>query len=290
MVGAIGAPHVRRYRVAPAMEVAADVGGDPSRPSVVLLHGGGQTRHSWAGAARCFLERGWHVVNLDARGHGDSDWAPDADYSLPALVADLLAVVRTLPSPPALVGASLGGATALCAAGSQPRGWARALVLVDIVPKHETGAAKVGAFMRSHLDGFASLEEAADAVANFNPHRPRPRDPAGLMKNLRRGTDGRLRWHWDPRFVDHPRALDAQTVERAMLDAAARIRTPTLLVRGMESDVVSQAGVEELRALIPTLSVAEVAKAGHMVVGDRNDQFNRAVGEFLDVHSANGDE
>src|ERR1700680_1885101 len=79
----------RRYKVADHLELVADVGGDPKAPPVVLLHGGGQTRHSWGGAMRALIAQGYYVINLDARGHGDSNWARDGNYSLDVLAADL---------------------------------------------------------------------------------------------------------------------------------------------------------------------------------------------------------
>lgn len=275
----------RRYRGKGGLSLAADVGGDPRQPAVLLLHGGGQTRHSWDGAMRELLAAGYYVINLDARGHGESQWSAEADYGIDTLAEDLLAVIATLPAPPALVGASMGGATLMQAAGSAGRPIADALVLVDIVPRlEEQGSAKIGGFMRAHAGGFATLEDAVDAVSAYNPHRPRPRDPGGLMKNLRLREDGRLYWHWDPRFVDHPRRLEPPEFAEEMLKAARQIRTPTLLVRGLQSDIVSDAGVEELRAQMPGLEVCDVAGAGHMVVGDRNDVFNQAVTDFLRRH------
>jgi len=278
----------RRYAVPGGIEVVADVGGDPSKPAVILLHGGGQTRHSWGGAMDELLARGYHVINLDARGHGDSGWSPDADYSLDAMSADLLAVVATLPAPPALVGASMGGMTLLHAAGSSEATIASALVLVDVVPRVDpVGAQKITSFMSGRLDGFASLEEASEAVAAYNPHRPRPKDPSGLMKNLR-WRDGRLHWHWDPKFVNRTQPVEPPLMAEVLLADAERIRQPTLLVRGMQSDIVSEAGVAEFREHIPGLEVFDVAGAGHMVAGDRNDAFNVGVLGFLQRHHPAG--
>jgi len=278
----------RRYAVPGGIEVVADVGGDPSKPAVILLHGGGQTRHSWGGAMDELLARGYHVINLDARGHGDSGWSPDADYSLDAMSADLLAVIATLPAPPALVGASMGGMTLLHAAGSSDATIASALVLVDVVPRVDpVGAQKITSFMSGRLDGFASLEEASEAVAAYNPHRPRPKDPSGLMKNLR-WRDGRLHWHWDPKFVNRTQPVEPPLMAEVLLADAERIRQPTLLVRGMQSDIVSEAGVAEFREHIPGLEVFDVAGAGHMVAGDRNDAFNVGVLGFLQRHHPAG--
>jgi pimeloyl-ACP methyl ester carboxylesterase len=274
-----------RYAAPGGITVAADVGGDPSAPAVLLLHGGGQTRHSWGGAMRELLRRGYHVINLDARGHGDSDWPPDADYSLDAMVSDLRAVMATLPTPPALVGASMGGATLLYAAGMAGQTIATALVLVDIVPRvDQGGGSKIGEFMRSGRDGFATLEEAADAVSAYNPHRPRPKNISGLMKNLRQRADGRLYWHWDPRFLESPRHMEPPQFADMLHAAASRVRTPTLLVRGMNSDIVSEAGIAEFRQHLPSLEVFDVPGAGHMVAGDRNDAFNQGVIGFLERH------
>jgi pimeloyl-ACP methyl ester carboxylesterase len=276
---------VRRYRVPDGIQVVGDVGGDPARPTVILQHGGGQTRHSWGRAMRELVERGYHVINLDARGHGDSDWAPDGNYSLDALASDLHAVIATLEAPPALVGASMGGATSLVTVGNSPTRIAAAMVLVDVIPRlNREGAAKIVAFMNANPDGFADIEAAADAVAAYNPHRPRPKDVSGLMKNLRLREDGRLHWHWDPKFVRRPTKVEPPMLAAQLLEAASRVRVPTLLVRGMQSDIVTEEGVEEFRRLLPTLEVYDVMGAGHMVAGDKNDVFNQGVVSFLQRH------
>ena len=113
------------------------------------------------------------------------------------------AVSRSLARPPVLIGASLGGIAALAAiAETPPPPIARALVLVDVAPRIEAaGVARIGDFMTGNLDGFASLDEVADLIQQYNPHRPRPKDLSGLKKNLRQRADGRWAWHWDPRFV-----------------------------------------------------------------------------------------
>jgi len=275
----------RRLAASGGIELTADVGGDPAGPPVVLLHGGGQTRHSWSGAMRTLIARGYHVLNLDARGHGDSDWSPERRYTFEDLAADLRVIVDTLSAPPALVGASLGAATALELVGTSAAPLARCLVLVDLVPEaEEEGVQRIRAFMGANAGGFASVEEAADAVAAYYPHRPRPRSPSGLMKNLRRRADGRLYWHWDPAFLDLMRARTPSQFAERLLAASRGITIPTLLVRGQKSDVVGDTGVASLRAVLPQLEVVEVAGAGHMVAGDRNDAFNAGVIDFLDRH------
>ncbi|WP_283252549.1 alpha/beta fold hydrolase [Aeromicrobium wangtongii] len=246
----------------------------------MLLHGGGQTRHSWARSGARFADAGWTTMSLDARGHGDSDWDAEADYSIDALVGDLQRVIDAVGEPPVLIGASLGGMTSLVAAGETP-GLARALVLVDVAPRVEAvGTRRILDFMASAPDGFGSLDEVADAIAAYNPHRKRPSNLSGLTKNVRRGEDGRWRWHWDPAFL---RVRDEPSREAgyARLKAAAeRVTVPTLLVRGASSDVVSPEGAAELQQLIGHAVVRE-AKAGHMVAGDDNDVFATQVVQFL---------
>lgn len=264
------------------LTLVGDAYGNPAAPPVILLPGGGQTRHAWGGAAQRLAADGWYALSLDLRGHGDSDWASDADYSLPAFVADLLEVARSLEQPPALVGASLGGITSLLAAGEHARDAFTAIVLVDIAPRMEPqGVEKIVGFMRAHLEGFATLEDAADAITEYMPHRKRPKDLSGLTKNLRLGPDGRYRWHWDPEFVlGIKRPTPSQQPDR--LTAAARgLAIPTLLVRGQMSEVISEIGVREFLDAVPHARYVDVSNAGHMVAGDRNDIFAQAVIDFL---------
>jgi pimeloyl-ACP methyl ester carboxylesterase len=255
---------------------------DDSRGLVFLLHGGGQTRHSWKGAADVLAEANWSSLALDSRGHGESDWAPDGDYSMAALVADVAGVASEYDTAPVLVGASMGGLTSLVATGEGkvvPRG----LVLVDVAPRIEPeGTERIAAFMHARPEGFANLDEVADAVAAYNPHRPRPRSLEGLKKNVRLRDDGRWHWHWDPAFMTPNSNEPNRLVDPVLLEAAARnVTVPTLLVRGVQSDVLSPQGAQELLALIPGSRLVDVAGAGHMVAGDDNDIFARAVIDFL---------
>ncbi len=173
----------------------------------------------------------------------------------------------------------------MIAEGESP-GTARALVLVDVAPRLESaGIQRIVDFMTARPDGFATLDEAADAVAAYNPSRARPSDSQGLAKNLRLGEDGRWRWHWDPCFMQLDathRVARVAELRRRMEAAASFIGIPTLLIRGAQSDVVSLDGVKALQGQIPHLETADVNGAGHMVAGDRNDHFNTALLSFLD--------
>jgi pimeloyl-ACP methyl ester carboxylesterase len=159
---------------------------------------------------------------------------------------------------------------------------AKALVMVDIVLRPAAaGAEKIQKFMRAHEHGFASLEEAADAVAAYNPDRPRPSDPTGLLRNLRLRNNGRLYWHGDPRMLEARPSAEPPSWTDQLLDASNRVTLPTLLIRGGHSDIVDDEGVAEMRRLVPQIEVYDVPGAGHMVAGDRNDAFNTGVVGFL---------
>jgi pimeloyl-ACP methyl ester carboxylesterase len=271
------------------IRIAADVAGDPRDPPVVFLHGGGQTRHSWRGTARIVADRGWRTYTVDLRGHGESAWSEAGEYGLDDFGADVEAILDDIGRPAALVGASLGGLASLLALGEHPERQALALVLVDVAPHVEqAGAARISAFMETNMErGFASLEEVADAISAYNPHRPRPADLSGLRKNVRQRADGRWVWHWDPRFQTQPRKENVDghmsMVPPDRLDAAAiALRVPVLLIRGRVSDLLSEQGARDFLEIVPSAEFVDVEGAGHMVAGDRNDHFNAAILDFLD--------
>jgi pimeloyl-ACP methyl ester carboxylesterase len=272
---------VRRFQ-GDGLEIVADEAGPKGGRPVVLLHGGGQTRQAWGTALREGARRGYHMVSLDSRGHGESQWDPQGDYRLEANGRDLARVVEQLGQPPVVVGASLGGLTGLQYAADG--GALQALVMVDVAPQIEPeGAEKIRGFMKSAPNGFASVEEAADAVAAYLPHRTRPKDTSGLMRNLRLREDGRLHWHWDPKMVTRDYSV---TRDLDHLRAAARrITVPVLLIRGALSAVLSPEGVKDFLSLVPHAEFVDIAGADHMVAGDRNDAFNVAVFDFLKRHS-----
>ena len=264
--------------------IVADAAGPAAGTPVLFLHGGGQTRQSWGNAIVEAARRGYRAISLDLRGHGESDWSPGGVYGMDLFAADLRAVIGALARPPVLVGASLGGLAGLIVAAAPPPAVA-GLVLVDVATRIEEGGTReIGSFMTSAPDGFASLEEAADAVSAYLPHRPRPKDVSGLKRNLRLREDGRYHWHWDPAFIN--RRSDRARPDPALFEDAARaLRVPTLLVRGGMSKVLSPEGVREFLALVPHAEYVDVAGADHMVAGDANDAFNDAVFAFLVGHA-----
>ena len=286
------------------LTLVADQWGDPANPPVLMLHGAGQNRHAWKGSAQVLAKRGWSVLTVDARGHGDSDWSPDHRYDFENTGADVLELLSRFDQPPVAIGASMGGMACLSAQNLEPdQTLFRALVLVDIAPGFAIeGAARIVNWMAGNPNGFATLQDASDAMAAYNPNRPRPKTLDGLTKVLRQGADGRWRWRWDPQYIaskpgfgDGDEELMRAHMERTsemMLTGAKAVDAPILLVRGGESDLITPESVEEFLAQVPSADFVDVANTGHMVAGDDNDAFTAAVVEFLDrvVGAAGGAE
>ncbi len=266
------------------LRLVATARGEPDAPTVMLLHGGGQTRQSWGQTAERLAASCRYAVALDMRGHGESAWCPEGRYRVADFAADLALVLERLPRPPIVVGASLGGITSLLYAEAHDMERLRGIVLVDIATRIEVeGARRISEWMLAYPDGFDSLKAVAEAIAAYTPHRKRKPDFESLKRVVRRHPDGRYRWHWDPRFMSE--TGPAEVADRArLLRAAGTLRVPTLLVRGRESDVISLDGVREFRDTVSHAEFVDVSGAGHMVAGDRNDAFTDAVQDFLERH------
>ena len=256
--------------------------GDSAAAPIILSHGGGQTRFAWKKTAELLAEQGYYALSYDHRGHGDSTWSDDGEYNIDRFAGDQLHLAQSLSTAaekPILVGASLGGLTAMVVEGEiQPNSY-RAIVLVDVTPTlKKEGTDAIFAFMNAHLnDGFDSLEHAADVIAEYTG-RPRQQDVSGLEKNLRLRS-GRWYWHWDPKIMDiqHRR----QGGSERMLAAAAALRCPVFLVRGKQSDIVEKEQVETFLKLVPHAEYVDVEEAKHMVAGDKNDIFTEQLLLFI---------
>lgn len=274
---------VSRVPARDSVALVVEALGSPKSPPLLFAHGFGQSRRAWTRAAEFLAKRGWRAVTFDARGHGDSGRVPDGHYLLEQFVDDLLVVAHSLGQPPVLVGASMGGLLGLVAAGEIRPVPFRALVLVDITPRWEpAGVARMLGFMRAHPDGFASLEEAAGEVAAYLPQRRERKAPQELAQLLKRGEDGRLRWHWDPALLDTV-AREGERHQQRLLNAARNVGMPLLLVFGGRSDVVSDTTVREFLAAVPQAAHVEIPHAAHTLAGDDNAAFTAAIEPFLNT-------
>lgn len=275
-----------KFEVEKGFYIVGDFWGKKDKPLVVLLHGGGQTRNSWGDTAKYLAEAGWSTLALDARGHGDSSWSENGEYTIEFLVKDLKNVLSHFDQKPAIVGASMGGLTALVGEGEDEAEIAQTLILVDIAPKVEQkGIERIFKFMSANLDGFDNLDQVADAVASYLPHRPKPKTMERLEKNLRIGEDGKYYWHWDPKMLESWKRTTGGSLETyatRLMKAAQNLKIPTLIVRGGMSDVVSQRVMEEFLEAVPHVHTVDVSDAGHMIAGDSNHAFSKEVIRFLE--------
>lgn len=265
------------------IKIAADVWGSNNQELVILLHGGGQTRHAWGDTGKKLAEAGYHSVALDLRGHGDSEWHADGDYSIRAYKDDLVSIINEIGKPARLVGASLGGMASLVLAGDEINSdLCTALIMVDIgIYPDPVGSDRIVSFMLSGEKGFDSLEDVAKSISDYLPHRKKPKDLEGLKKNLRLKSDGRYYWHWDPRFIRRrPGSRDRRYFD-LQLKAAEKVTIPTLLIRGALSDVVTMEDVDYFLSVISHAKFVEIEKAAHMIAGDRNDIFAEEAIKFL---------
>ena len=275
-------------------QIAADQWGEPSGYPILLAPGGGQTRHAWGNTGALLASHGYHVTSVDQRGHGDSEWLASGEYGYPSFARDLISVAKSIAEEtgraPVAIGASLGGISSLGAQGLDATTLS-GLVLVDITPRVEVaGVEKVLGFMAANVkQGFGSLQEASDVIAEYLPHRKQPKSLDGLAKNLRLGDDGRYRWHWDPRFLNNRLSHDSarETLEADMIVAAKSLTIPTLLVRGKASELVSEENVRDFLELVPHAQHVDVSDASHMVAGDKNDRFTQSVVDFVKSNFTN---
>ncbi|RAP58638.1 alpha/beta hydrolase [Oleiagrimonas sp. MCCC 1A03011] len=264
------------------IRLAAEVRNPEGAPCVLFAHGFGQTRHAWSATADAMAVTGCRCVSFDARGHGGSG-RPDDGYHMQQFFDDLRAVAEAQPHKPILVGASMGGLLGLAVTGESDVPPFSALVLVDITPRWETsGVARILDFMRAWPDGFGDYDEAAQAIAAYLPHRRGRKSAEQLQPLLRRGEDGRLRWHWDPRMLQ-PIAEEGERHQPRLIEATRRVKLPVLLLSGARSDVVSQRTIDEFLELVPHARHIELPRATHMVAGDANDAFTRAIVDFIGV-------
>ena len=254
--------------------------GSPANPSLVLLHGVGQTCHTWDLFAAAMSEH-FHVMAFDQRGHGDTDWAPDKDYSRASMVKDANAFTDELGLDRFfLTGMSMGGANSLAFTANYPDK-VEALVVVDVGPRVEPkGVKHIRDFMKNYRE-FDSLDEAAAIIHKFNPRR----SLAIIRKytvvyNLKQLPSTKWTWKYDTYFSDGHRQVDIKQMQDELSVAVKKIQCPTLLVRGGDSDVFSLDGARDLQENIHGSEFALVEKAGHSVMGDNPVGFESAVRGF----------
>jgi esterase len=278
--GDLGIPHspdvryVSRHTVVRKLRFHFTEWGDPGKPQILLLHGGNQSSHSWDLVSLHLSDR-YHVFALDQRGHGDSEWSPDQDYSIDAKAADAMAFIADQGlAAPIVIGHSMGGRITLTMAVQNP-GFARGLVIVDVGPEiSPAGAQVIHNFVTNNVE-FDDLDEFVERVAKYDPFRSREHIRRTVKYNMLRRADGKY-----ISKVDH-RRVPVSTSDLTLDDVAA-IACPTLVVRGAQSNILDPEPAERFVAALPKGTLVTVENAGHNVHGANTPGFLEAIGPFVD--------
>jgi pimeloyl-ACP methyl ester carboxylesterase len=276
----LGIPHSRdvRYRsrqtVVRSLRFHFEEWGEPGAPEVLLLHGGNQSAHSWDLVSLHLADR-YHVLALDQRGHGDSEWSRDQDSSIEAKAADAIAFLQDQGvESPVIVGHSMGGMVTTSIALTHP-GLAKALVLVDVGPELSTAGVEVIHNFVAHNIEFDDLDEFLDNVVKYDKFRTREHIARTVKYNMLQRADGKYISKVDHRRIANERA-------RISLDDVGAIDVPVLLVRGGESDILSPEAAERFAARLPNGRLVTVPDCGHNVHSGNTPGFLDVVGPFLD--------
>jgi pimeloyl-ACP methyl ester carboxylesterase len=250
-----------------------------AQPPLLCLHGITQTAHSWDEVA-AELSSEYRVLCLDQRGHGDSDWAPDGDYTRQSQAADIEAITDVLGlSRFLLAGMSMGGINSITFTARHPEK-VRALLIVDVSPEVQArGVQNIRSFIQAS-DELDSFEEFVEHAHQFNPRRSLENLRSRLSHNLKQLPNGKWTWKYDKALRSPGRGFQASALLNLWDDVRA-IRCPTLVIKGAESDILSSEGAENLQAAIPGSRLAVVPGAGHSVMGDNPSGFVEAVRPFL---------
>lgn len=256
--------------------------GNQGAPDMLLLHGFAQTCHSWDFVALAFCDR-YHVVALDQRGHGDSDWSESGDYSPETQQEDIAGVVSAIGLRDfVLMGLSMGGRNSFTYAATHPEE-VRALVVVDAGPQNmRTGSQKIRNFVQQE-DELDSIEDFVQRVLQYNPLRDPVQVRGSILHNLKQLPSGKWTWKYDKRFRQpggRRFQQDPQMTER-LWGYMESLACPTLVVRGAESDIIALDTADGMHKRIPDGRMATVENAGHLVMGDNPSGFERAVTEFI---------
>lgn len=255
--------------------------GNAGKPQMLLLHGFAQQCHSWDFVALAFTDR-FHVVALDLRGHGDSDWAPDGDYSPETQQNDIKGVVNELGLKNfVLMGLSMGGRNSFTYASNNPEE-VRAVVIVDAGPENQrAGTQNIRRFVQQD-DELDSIDAFVDRVMEYNPRRDPVQLRGSLAHNLKELPNGKWTWKYDKALRGGNRRMgqDPEMTQR-LWGYLENLACPTLVVKGDQSDIMASETAEEMQRRIPNGRLATVSNAGHLVMGDNPAGFEAAVTEFL---------
>lgn len=255
--------------------------GNPAAMPIVMLHGFGVSGHMFDEFADRMQDR-YRLIALDQRGHGDSDWADDGDYTRSSFVSDLEAFRKELGIERfILVGHSMGGLNAVTYTNLYPQ-HVRALVLVDVGPESaKEGVDNIVRFTRGPDE--LEFEEFVELAHRFNQRRTMENIRERMRHRLKPTESGKYTWKFDSRFrqPDSGLRIGSEAGNDDSWSLFRGVRVPTLLIRGAESDVLTQEVAERAATEMQLARMIVIPGAGHSVPGDSPDEFTEGVREFL---------
>jgi len=255
--------------------------GDPSSPTLIALHGLRGHGHSWDSFSAP-MAGAYHILALDQRGRGDSDWAPDGQYTTEAYVKDLEGFCEALQLRHfILMGHSMGGRNSLVFTARHPAMVTR-LIIVDIGPEGDLrGTARITREIIAAQEEYTSFEALFEAQQKSNPLLL----PEVLRRRLTYQTktlpNGTIGWRYDVEIRRQWRE-DRRPPQEDLWPAIATIPCPTLIVRGLETDVLPLYVAQRMVQVMPKAQLAHVEQAAHMVMEENPEGFLRVVRDFLE--------
>lgn len=252
--------------------------GNPSKPKMLLLHGGAQTAHSWDFFA-LGMRNEYHIIALDQRGHGDSDWSEESNYGVEHHIKDVDAFTDAIGYDRfILVGLSMGGRNSFTFAAAYPHK-VSSMIICDVGPEIMVeGSRHIQEFMEGTYE-FESYDWLVQRVRQYNPRRSEEQIRGSLLNNLKKLPDGRWTWKHDRRRGIR-RDRGGEITDDAW-NAVRGVKCPTLIVRGAESNIFSPRTASQMLEAIEISTLVEIPKAGHLVQGDNPVEFEKAAKTFL---------
>lgn len=256
--------------------------GEPDAPPLLLLHGGNQSAHSWDLVSLHLADR-YHIYALDQRGHGDSEWARDAEYAPDQMARDALALIaQEGAAAPIVVGHSMGGMVTMRLTALEPT-LPRAVGLVDVGPEvSQRGAETIRNFVVRNTE-FDQLDQFIDRVVAYDPFRSREHIERTARYNLVQRSDGRYvsksdRLLHDPEFRQRARP---DSERRDVAQGFHAFAGPTLLIRGERSNILEAEAAKRFVAGLPNARLVEVSDCGHNVHSQNTPGFLEALTPWL---------
>ena len=265
--------------------------GNSNKPLLALIHGGSDHARTWDWVAQA-LRDDYHVIALDLRGHGDSEWARGSRYTMIEYVADLAQLLAQFDSfPVTLIGHLIGGAIVLQYSGVCCNNVAKVVAIEGLGPPlHRLQAEKSSAHEQmqgwiTQMRNLASqqrrryktLDEAAQRMREVNTRLSDEQARHLALHGTNRDEDGMYSWKFDS-YVNAMSPYPSRP--ESTLDVWSLITCPVLLIRGGDSkapDVEKDGRLQAFR----NAQARTIPNAGHHVHHDQLGYLVQVVREFL---------